>query len=325
MVADTIIKEKNSVRSEKQPRATVPDSSPNSQVPLPDNETYADGMEYGSSKTTLWVTLKRYFGFKISEDGEKYRFVRPDAQAKAQLLFHHCIAAGKNVSESVHGLFILGEHYASEDAKELDNPEVINGIPPFFKKLSRIQKSTFCYNQVTEALSSEAHPVTIDSLLATRRLKPSDPLSSIAGRFVVRVTYYVTGTLFAIGAIAAGHLVWNELGPQEWKIKTDSDLFRYSTWVAFGCVGALVHLLNHALTTTRLKTFDLSEERKVGPRILLGGMFGFILPWLLNFTEQFDTGVLAFGTMAAFFGGYSVRFAIGLLERLLEAVMPETN
>ena len=97
-------------------------------------------------------------------------------------------------------------------------------------------------------------------------------------------------------------------------------------WVAFGCLGALVHLLNHALTTTRLKTFELSEERKVWPRLLLGGMFGFVVPWLLGEAGlPMDTTKISGGVIAAFFGGYSVRFATGLLDRLLQAVFPDNH
>lgn len=119
-------------------------------------------------------------------------------------------------------------------------------------------------------------------------------------------------------------------------------------WVLFGCLGALVHLLNHALTTTRLQTFELSETRKIWPRLLLGGMFGFILPWLLSEANLIGidlgatpgpadpdatpepggpvaTPTLSPGLIAAFFGGYSVRFATGLIERVLSAVFPETK
>lgn len=100
---------------------------------------------------------------------------------------------------------------------------------------------------------------------------------------------------------------------------------QWVTWVVFGCIGALVHLLNNALTTTRLQTFEISEERKVWPRILLGGMFGFVLPWILTEAGPLDVAeVSAVGSIAAFFGGYSVRFSIGLLERILAALFPET-
>lgn len=101
---------------------------------------------------------------------------------------------------------------------------------------------------------------------------------------------------------------------------------KWITWIAFGGIGALVHLLNHVLTTTRLQIFEVSEERKIWPRLLLGGMFGFILPWLLAEAGPLkNSAIPAIGSVAAFFGGYSVRFSIGLLERLLAALFPETK
>ena len=83
------------------------------------------------------------------------------------------------------------------------------------------------------------------------------------------------------------------------------------------------HLLNHALTTTRLQIFEVSEARKIGPRILLGGMFGFVVPWILTTTGLSTDTAFPVAPVAAFFGGYSVRFSIGLLERLLAALFPE--
>ncbi|WP_187431862.1 hypothetical protein [Roseobacter fucihabitans] len=245
---------------------------------------------------------------------------------KARLLHGYCISSGKKVTESVNSLFAIAEHYSGQNPGELDSPEVINGIPIFFKSLSSKDKSEFCYNQVTKELSVEALPVTINSLLATRRTNPNDPTSSVAGRFVRRVTQYVCFTLLFLFALYIAFVSQNFLGFGDQAINHETPIVQWTIWVGFGCVGALVHLLNNALTTTRLQTFDASEERKVGPRLLLGGLFGFVLPWLLSATSTLDleTGS-AIGSVAAFFAGYSVRFSIGLLERLLEALLPETK
>lgn len=233
---------------------------------------------------------------------------------RARLLYEYCISSEKNVSESVHNLFIIAEHYSLENPTELDNPTIINGIPAFFDNLTSEEKANYCYNQVCEALSLQAMPVTPESLLATRRTVPSDPWSSYAGRFVRRVTIYS-----GIGVIILIAL-W-QLGAEFEALKKQE-----IRWAAFGCLGALLHLLNHALTTTRLKTFELSEARKIWPRLVLGGMLGFVAPWLVK--ELHGAGasdVLPLYTVLAFFAGYSVRFATALLERLLEAVMPETK
>jgi hypothetical protein len=236
---------------------------------------------------------------------------------KAQLLYDYCLASDRRVSETYHNLFIIAEHYWDEKPKEIQSPEGIHGIPSFFAALTAKEKAVYCYAQVTEGLSLEALPVTVESLRATKRTDPNDPWSSYAGRFVRRVAMYVTLSLL----LMFGLWKYNGLAMEE------------ARWVAFGCLGALVHLLNSALTTTRLQTFELSEARKIWPRLLLGGMFGFVLPWLLM-----QAGVMAPETavatssmansasaIAAFFGGYSVRFATGLLERLLSAVFPETT
>ena len=55
-------------------------------------------------------------------------------------------------------------------------------------------------------------------------------------------------------------------------------------------------------------------------------MFGFVVPWLLA-EAGMPTGktAVSVGSIAAFFGGYSVRFATGRLERLLSALFPETK
>lgn len=277
---------------------------------------------------TLWLSLVQFFSFGGTVDGKLWQIPRPDAQHKAKLLYNYCIASDRRVSESVHCLYAIAEHYASKTPSELENPETINGIPPFFKSLSNREKSTYCYNLVTEMLSSEAKPVTIESLLATRRLVPSDPTSSFAGRFVRRVTRFVIGTL---GVMALAYaILWGLAHAGVWGLSTQSifsgdvPAIRYPTWAAFGCIGALVHLLNHALTTTRLQTFEVSEERKVLPRLLLGGMLGVILPWLIEQGLP-SPDEFAVGPVAAFFAGYSVRFVIGLLERVLAAFMPETE
>lgn len=256
-------------------------------------------------------------------------------RVKAELLYEYCVTSEKKVSESVHSLFIIAEHYAKvaklqEEGKpvhleEIEQPEQINGIPRFFNALTAAEKSEFCYNQVTEQLSREALPVTVESLRATKRLNPDDPASSFAGRFVRRVTQYVSYFLAVLFALYVAFIVLKTLAPESPLLSSDSSHIQGLTWVAFGCIGALVHLLNHALTTTRLQTFEVSEERKIGPRLLLGGMFGFVLPWILSETGPLDPDKPALGTIAAFFGGYSVRFSIGLLERVLSAVFPETK
>ncbi len=248
---------------------------------------------------------------------------RPDAQTKARLLYEHCLAADVKMAESVHSLFAVAEHYAGDAPSDLDSPETINGIPPFFAALSDRQKSDFCYNQVTAALAKEAQPVTVASLMATRRSDPSDPSSSVAGRFVRRVTWHVWGTLAILLAVYALYTAQPLLGSD---LDGQTPVVRWAIWVGFGCVGALVHLLNHALTTTRLQTFDPNEERKVGPRLLLGGLFGFVLPWMLSASGVIELGSgAAVGSVVAFFAGYSVRFSIGLLERLLDALLPESR
>ena len=100
---------------------------------------------------------------------------------RAQLLYDYCVASEKKVSETVHNLFIIAEHYEDEHAGQIDDPEKINGIPRFFGALTPAQKSHFCYNKVTEELSLEALPVTVESLRATKREFPSKPASSYAG------------------------------------------------------------------------------------------------------------------------------------------------
>lgn len=64
----------------------------------------------------------------------------------------------------------------------------------------------------------------------------------------------------------------------------------------------------------------------IWPRLLLGGLFGFLLPWLLGSvsTELFATGKPA-ASIAAFFGGYSVRFSTGFIERVMWAVFPDAK
>lgn len=266
--------------------------------------------------------LRVFFGY-----GERQQALQhPDAQTKAQLLYAYCIGSEKKVGESVHVLFAIAEHYAGKDPTELENPEEINGIPRFFSSLNARDKSEFCYNQVSEALSQEAMPVTVNSLLATRRSDPTDPTSSIAGRFVSRVTRYVCFSLMVLLMMYIVFVNRDLIGFDGSEIDHNTPLVQWAIWVGFGTVGALVHLLNHALTTTRLKTFDPNEERKVWPRILLGGLFGFVLPWILSASSalNLETGS-AVASVAGFFAGYSVRFSIGLLERLLEALLPEAK
>ena len=272
------------------------------------------------------ATPKRKFSFLRESDPKPALPGRLTPQLKAKLLYEYCLSSERKVSETVHSLYTIGEHYSKEDPVELEKPEVINGIPPFFNKLTRQEKSDYCYNQVTEALALEAMPVTVESLQATKRSDPLDPTSSHAGRFVQRVTRYVSYGLLIILCLYIAFIAWNWAAPSELRISTKNGQIKWISWVLFGCIGALVHLLNHALTTTRLKTFEISEERKVWPRILLGGMFGFVLPWILTAAGPLDdVKAPALGSIAAFFGGYSVRFSIGLLERLLSALFPETK
>ena len=261
----------------------------------------------------------------LSEKLNESEFQRGELtpQIRARLLYEYCVDSDKRVTESVHSLFIIAEHYAAPDPKELKQPEVINGIPPFFASLTSREKSDYCYNLVTETLSAEAMPVTVASLRATRRTDPEDHTSSHAGRFVKRVSIYVVASLaFMLALFIIDHWWWNlRTAPPANLVEVISG----AQWVAFGCIGALVHLLNHALTTTRLKTFEMSEERKIVPRLLLGGMFGFVVPWLFKASGIIEGASLPGETVAAFFGGYSVRFSTGLLERLLAAVFPETK
>ncbi len=236
-------------------------------------------------------------------------------ELKARLLYEYCLASDKKVSESVHNLFIIAEHYAAESPSELVNPEVINGIPTFFAALTAREKAEYCYNQVIELLSLEALPVTVESLRATKRTDPKDPWSSYAGGFVRRVTIYVSLSLLVMFGLWYSKV-----------FSTAAGIGMESQWVAFGCLGALIHLLNHALTTTRLQTFELSETRKIWPRLMLGGMFGFVVPWILSLAGPLtEPTAIPVGSVAAFFSGYSVRFSTGLLERLLGALFPETK
>mgnify|MGYP000501256423 CR=1 FL=1 len=250
-------------------------------------------------------------------------------QLRARLLYNYCIASEKKVSETLHNLFIIAEHYSAERPGELESPQPMNGLPPFFGSLTADEKAAFCYNQVVEALSLEAMPVTVESLRATKRTNPNDPWSSYAGRFVRQVTWYVIVTLAAMIVFFFQFNGSFEFFPKAEEVIIDGALEVSRglaiQWIAFGCLGALVHLLNHALTATRLQTFEVSEARKVGPRLLLGGMFGFVVPWTLVSTVVEAEDSLLIGSVAAFFGGYSVRFSISLLERLLAAIMPDTS
>jgi len=244
------------------------------------------------------------------------------AKYRAELLYEYCTTSEKRVSESVHNLFIIAEHYSSEDSSPLNDEDKINMLPPFFGELSAKEKAEYCYNLVTELLSAEATPVTVESLRATKRLDPSDPWSSYAGFFVRRVTGWVLLSLIVM-------LVMYFLFDKHWQLfaAADGGLTPEGIaiqWVGFGCIGALVHLLNNALTTTRLQTFKVSETRKIAPRLMLGGMFGYLVPWLISIAGA-GTKHVAVGTVAAFFAGYSVRFSIGLLDRLMAAVLPETK
>ena len=236
-------------------------------------------------------------------------------QQKARLLYEYCVASDRKVSEAVHNLFIIAEHYSANNPNEIASPVEINGIPPFFGNLTAAEKAAYCYNQVVESLSLEALPVTVESLRATKRTDPSDPWSSYAGNFVRRVTIYVSLSLLVMFGLWYSNVFDTKLG-----------IGKEAQWVALGCLGALIHLLNHALTTTRLQTFELSETRKIWPRLMLGGMFGFVVPWIVTMAGV-DTNAesIPAGPIAAFFGGYSVRFSTGLLERLLSALFPETK
>jgi hypothetical protein len=52
-------------------------------------------------------------------------------------------------------------------------------------------------------------------------------------------------------------------------------------------------------------------------------MLGFVVPWVLKeSTPTLSTGA---GNVAGFFGGYSVRFATGFLERILWALFPDAK
>lgn len=257
-------------------------------------------------------------------------------QSRARLLYDYCVSSNKNVSETVHNLYIMGEHYAGGNDKPLQGEETVNNIPAFFKDLSAKKKSDHCYNLVTKALAVEAAPVTVESLRATERQAPADQWSSYAGQFVLRVTRYVIISLLLM--IALYLLLY-----RYWNVFADGDGLSADgvalQWIGFGCIGALVHLLNTALTTTRLQTFQVSETRKIAPRLLLGGMFGYVVPWLIsqgfsaeNIQDATDSIQAAkssldgpTGSVLAFFAGYSVRFSIGLLDRLLAAILPETK
>ena len=127
-------------------------------------------------------------------------------------------------------------------------------------------------------------PVTVESLRATKRASPDDSWSSYAGRFVWRVTMYVIISLFVmLGLYILVYEYLEVFATQSGGISTAGIRIQ---WIAFGCIGALAHLLNYALTATRLQTFEVSEARKIGPRILLGGLFGFIVPWMTSSGEQ---------------------------------------
>ena len=247
---------------------------------------------------------------------------------KATLLYEYCLTSDKKVSEAVHSLFIIAEHYSGDNPDDIAQPAQINGIPPLFKDLAPDKKAEYCYRQVIDVLSLEALPVTVESLNATKRADPKNPWSSDAGRFVRLVTISVGLSLIVM------------FGLWSWDVSAKLGLATEPKWVAFGCLGALIHLLNHALTTTRLQTFELSETRKIWPRLMLGGMFGFIAPWILIQTgtigtslttelppllESSDTFKDSPASIAAFFAGYSVRFSTGLLERLMKALIPETK
>lgn len=298
------------------------------------SKTYTSEMNVGSQErasaggaqpelNSFWATLRRRFWPEKSFASGHELLGKLTPQLRARLLYEYCVTSEKKVSETVHSLFIIAEHYAAENPDELKNPEVINGIPPFFTALTAKEKAEYCYNQVTETLSLEAMPVTVESLRATKRREPDNPWSSYAGRFVRRVTGYVVLSLLVMAILY--FLIFTYLG---WFTTETGEITKEGNaiqWIAFGCIGALVHLLNHALTATRLQTFEISEARKIGPRILLGGIFGFVVPWILPLDSLPTDTTIPAGPIAAFFGGYSVRFSIGLLERLLAALFPETK
>ena len=269
-------------------------------------------------RNSLWEKLRSFFRRTPLSPGQE-RLSRLTPQLRAQLLYEYCIASEKKVSETVHNLYIIAEHYSADNPNDLEKPEAINLIPTFFATLTATEKADYCYNQVTEALSIESMPVTVESLRATKRRAPDDPWSSYAGQFVWDVTLYVVLSLAAMGI--AYVVYFQFLKSLEF---IDGSQARAIEWIAFGCIGALIHLLNHALTTTRLQTFEVSEARKIWPRLLLGGMFGYVLPWMLGEATDIDVKT-ASGPIAAFFGGYSVRFSVGLVERIMEAVLPETK
>lgn len=268
----------------------------------------------------LWKCLSAFYRQELLTD--PIRSLTP--QISAQLLFKYCLASDKKVGESVHRFFIMAEHYSSS-MNELKHHEDIAGLPAFFSTLTPAKKAEFCYNQVIEALSLEAMPVTAESLRATKRADLDNPWSSYAGQFVRYVTKWVLHCLIAMVAayfVLDPYFNFFERNPDFPDRITEGMAMQ---WVAFGCLGALIHLLNHALTATRLQTFEVSEARKVGPRLLLGGMFGFVVPWMLSLVGLSGETIDVTGSVAAFFGGYSVRFSIGLLERLMAALMPETS
>ena len=147
-----------------------------------------------SEHRSLWESLRILFlpsSTDSDQQQEQKLLGKLTPQLRARLLYEYSLASEKKVSESVHNLFIIAEHYSAENSNELDQPEVINGIPAIFKALTPKQKADYCYNQVTDALSLEAMPVTAESLRATKRMTPNNPWSSYAGAFVRRVTWYV--------------------------------------------------------------------------------------------------------------------------------------
>lgn len=300
------------------------------------------------------------------EDNDRSKFFRTlTPEMRARFLYEHCIVAEKKISETVHSLFIIAEHYSKPNAKEIDNLSSVSKIPMYFSSLSPEGKAELCYNLVADELSFEALPVTVESLRATKRADLGDPWSSYAGRFVKLVISYVVRTLVIffvvyVAVLALATYILDDFFQKNPELTIVHE--RYLLWVSFGCLGALLHLLNHALTTTREQTFEASEERKIQPRILLGGMLGFIIPWIcillgwftdssVNVTNATDVAgsiplqdlmsaqtntvseerptswakATSIGAVIAFFGGYSVRFSIGFIERALSAVFPETK
>ena len=145
--------------------------------------------------------LSKLFSLLFPKLGQRSRpdpFGKLTPQLRAQLLYDYCVASEKKVGESVHSFFIMAEHYSSKDPGKLECPQGIVGVPPFFDNLTPKKKANFCYNQVVEALSLEAMPVTVESLRATKRTDPNDPWSSYAGRFVRHVTWWVILSLIAM-------------------------------------------------------------------------------------------------------------------------------